>query len=325
MMRHSMRTVVGLMVCVSLVAGCYTVDPLTMERTERDLETYEAQVPVSFRQDRKKVFIVSKVIEHQRARETNHVEFLSKAVQSATAQYFSNLGWFRAIDHKSGLAVDASKALEGKDSEINVADAPADADFVLIVESSVAFIAKQGWKMTTHSKKARGVQVESDFRLIDTRLREMVSGMKFRSSAECGKGDIRTGISDAVDKNVRKFARMVSARYLPPGRVTETRGSGRCARLTIGKNYMLNAKTDNRPATRVDFFVYDRDKNATDERLEKIVIAHGTVISAGKNEAWVEVDADWIDKTTHLATYNVKKGHYVKISEEAVEIETEVE
>lgn len=123
--------------------------------------------------------------------------------------------------------------------------------------------------------------------------------------------------------NVRKFARVVSARYLPPGRVTETRGSGRCARLSIGKNYLLNAKTDTQDATRVDFFTYERDPKVSDGRLKKVVIAHGTVISADKNEAWVEVDADWIDKTTRLATYNVKKGHYVKISEEAVENETE--
>ena len=146
--------------------------------------------------------------------------------------------------------------------------------------------------------------------------------MKFRSSAEGGKGDIRSAISDATDMNARKFARIVSARYLPPGRVTETRGSGRCARVTIGKNYMLNAEGA-QPATRVDFFVYERDKNSAEGRLEKVVVAHGTVIAADKNEAWVEVDADWIDKATGLATYNVKKGHYVKISEEAVENETE--
>ncbi len=319
-----LRNIAGL-ICALTLAGCSTIDPLTMERTARDEETYQAKDPISFRHDRKRVFIVSKVIEHQRARETNHVAFLAKAVQSATSQYFSNLGWFRAVDRQNGLSVDASKTIEGRDADIKENDVPPDADFMLVVESSMVFIAKQGWKKTTHSKKARGVQVESDFRLIDIRLREMVAGIKFRSSAECGKGDIRTAISDATAMNVRKFARVVSARYLPPGRVTETRGSGRCARLTIGKNYMLNAKTDKQPATRVDFFVYDRDKNVVNGRPEKVVIAHGTVITADKNEAWVEVDADWIDKTTHLATYKVKKGHYVKISEEAVENETEVE
>ncbi len=123
--------------------------------------------------------------------------------------------------------------------------------------------------------------------------------------------------------NVRKFARLVSARYLPPGRVTETRGSGRCARLSIGKNYLLSPKTSRQAATRVDFFVYDQGKNSPSGRREKVVIAHGTVIAADKNEAWVEVDADWIDKTARLASYNVKRGHYVKISEEAVENETE--
>ncbi len=308
--------------CLLAVAGCSTVDPLTMERTERDQEVYEAPKTDPVQMGRKKIYVVSKVIEHQRARETNHLAFLSKAVESSTVQYFSNLGWFRTIDQKNGLSVDASATLAGT-PVAGASDEPSDADFALVVESSVAFIAKQGWKMTSHSKKARGVQVESDFRLIDVHLKEMVSGVRFRSTVECGKGDVRTALSEAADMNVRKFARVVSARYLPPGRVTETRGSGRCARLSIGKNYLLTAKTDAQDATRVDFFVYERDSKVSDARSKKVVIAHGTVISADKNEAWVEVDADWIDKTTHLATYNVKKGHYVKISEEAVENETE--
>ena len=312
-------------VAASLVlAGCSTVDPLTMERTERDAEEYTAAKPVRFNMGQKKVFVVSKVVEHQRAKETNHLAFLSKSMESATAQYFSNLGWFRTLDRQNGLAVDASRVLQEVVGKETVA-VPEDADFLLVVESSVAFIAKQGWKMTSHSKKARGAQVESDFRLVDVRQKETVSGMKFRSVAECGKGDVRTAISTAAEMNVRKFARLVSARYLPPGRVTETRGSGRCARLSIGKNYLLNAKTDKLPATRVDFFIYDSDKNSVGSGMEKVVIAHGRVISADKSGAWVEVDADWIDKTTHLATYNVKKGHYVKISEEAVEEEAEVE
>ena len=317
----TMRIITGSVLAL-LLSGCYTVDPLTMEKTARDEDTYEAPEPAPSYNDQRKVFIVSKVIAHQRARETNSLEFLSKAVESATSQYFSNLGWFRAIDRNNGFAVDASNVFAGTGAD-DISEAPASADLALVVESSAVFIAKQDWKKTSHSKKARGVQVESDFRLIGVKSREMLVGMKFRSSAECGKGDIRTAMTDAADMNVRKFARIVSARYLPSGRVSETRGSGRCARLTIGKNYLLSAKTDNQPATRVDFFEYGRDKDTG--RIEKVVIAHGTVIAADKNEAWVEVDADWIDKTTRSATYNVKKGHYVRISEEAVENEVEVE
>ena len=319
-----MRIAIGA-ICAMIFVGCSTVDPLTMERTRRDMEVYTPSEPVPVKQGREKVFVVSKVIAHQRERENYHDSFLKKSIESSTAQYFSNLGWFRTIDRKNGLSVDASKVLDDKSTLGDNGEFPAGADYALVIESSMAFIAKQGWKKTSHSKKARGVQIESDFRLIDIRLKEMVFGMKFRSSAECEKGDIRTAISDAADMNANKFARIVSARYLSPGRVTETRGSGRCARVTIGKNYMLNVKSGIKPATRVDFFEYERDKNSPcKQRFEKVVVAHGTVISSDKNEAWVEVDADWIDKTTHLATYNVKKGHYVKISENSIESEAKV-
>jgi len=318
-----MRVGIAFAVAVPLVlAGCHTVDPLTMDRTERDEESYEAPASALKHGGQRRVYVVSRIIAHQRKSETNHLAFLAKAVESSAAQYFSNLGWFRTIDRQNGLSVDANAALAGTAADA-MSGVPRDADYALVVESSVQFIAKQGWKMTSHSKKARGVQVESDFRLVAVHERDTVAAMRFRSTAECGKGDVRTALSEAADMNVRKFARVVSARYLPPGRVTETRGSGRCARLSIGKNYLLSAGVDGTSATRVDFFEYDPQRKAADGRSEKVVVAHGTVISADKNEAWVEVDADWINKTTHLATYNVKKGHFVKISEEAVENETE--
>ncbi len=83
-----MRSIIGTG-CALLLAGCSTVNPLTMERTARDEETYEAAEPIPFIQGRKKVFIVSKVIEHQRSKETNHVEFLARKVRSATSNYLS--------------------------------------------------------------------------------------------------------------------------------------------------------------------------------------------------------------------------------------------
>ena len=320
-----MRVGIAFAVAVPLVlAGCHTVDPLTMDRTERDEESYEAPASALKHGGQQRVYVVSRIIAHQRASETNHLTFLAKAVESSAAQYFSNLGWFRTIDRQNGLTVDANAALAGTAADA-MSGVPREADYALVVESSVQFIAKQGWKMTSHSKKARGVQVESDFRLVAVHERDTVAAMRFRSTVECGKGEVRTALSEAANMNVRKFARVVSARHLPPGRVTETRGSGRCARLSIGKNYLLSAGVGGPSATRVDFFEYDPQRKAADGRSEKVVIAHGTVISADKNEAWVEVDADWINKTTHLATYNVKKGHFVKISEEAVENETEVD
>ncbi len=175
-------------VCTLILVGCSTVDPITMERTPRDEETYVAPQTDPTQMGRKKVYVVSKVIEHQRARETNHIAFLSKAVESSVAQYFSNLGWFRTVDREHGLSVDASAVLADMQGGGKAWESLPDADFVLFVETSVAFIAKQGWKMTSHSKKARGVQVESDFRLVDIHSREMIVGMRFRATAECGKG-----------------------------------------------------------------------------------------------------------------------------------------
>ena len=315
-----MRTrtlIVAVFSCALALSGCYSVDPLTMDCTARDDMAYEPSETPSWGWGGR-VYVISRVIEHQRARETNHVAFLAKTVESSATEYFANLGWFRTLGVGTKLEVDASGTLAGA-SVGDLSGVPQGADYVLVAESSVSFMAKQGWKMTSHSKKARGVRVETDFRFINRNRNEVLVSRRFHSEAECGKGGVRTGISEAVDKNVRKFARVISARYLPPGRVTETRGAGRCARLSIGKNYLLTAKSGKRKATRVDFFEYEKANG----EFKKVVIAQGTVISADKKGAWVEVDADWINKATHLATYKVKKGHFVQISEAAVESETE--
>ena len=307
-------------VCAFWLAGCSTIDPLTMDRTPRDEEVYADKTGDAIPKEARRVCVVSQVVNHQRSQETYHTEFIERAVEEAAMNAFSNLGWFRA----SKLSVDARKALQeiehGAVKEVKI-----DSDYVLQTRTSVAYVAKWSWlwwqRVTSHSKKARGVKMETEFRLIDAVSRELVIGAKFRTERDCGKGDVRSAISDAAKENVRKFARVVSARYLPPGRVVETRGGGHCAKVSIGINNMLLAEGKGRPATRVDFFEYV--KHPGSDRREKTIIAHGKVISAEKNDAWIEVDADWISRTTHLATYAVKRGHYVKISEMSVDNETE--
>lgn len=301
-------------------AGCSTIDPLTMDRTPRDEEAYADNTGDEIPQEARRVCVVSQVVDHQRTKEKYHTEFIERAVEEAAMNAFSNLGWFRA----SRLSVDARKALQeiehGAAKEIRI-----DSDYVLQTRTSAAYVAKWSclwWqRVTSHSKKARGVKLETEFRLIDAVSHELVIGAKFRTEKDCGKGDVRSAISDAAKANVRKFARVVSARYLPPGRVVETRGGGHCAKISIGINNMLVAEGKGRPATRVDFFEYV--KHPGSDRREKMIIAHGKVISSEKNDAWIEVDADWISRTTHLATYAVKRGHYVKISESSVDSETE--
>ena len=310
--------VVGFSVC--WFAGCSTVDPLTMDRTARDEEVYADNTGDQIPEEARTVCVISQVVNHERSKETYHTEFTERAVEEASMNAFSNLGWFRA----SKLSVDARKALQeiehGEAKNVKIGS-----DYVLQTRTSVAYVAKWSWlwwqRMTSHSKKARGVKLETEFRLIDAVSHELVIGAKFRTEKDCGKGDVRSAISDAAKENVRMFARIISARYLPPGRVVETRGGGHCAKVSIGINNMLLAEGKGRPATRVDFFEYV--KHPGSERPEKTIVAHGKVISSEKNDAWIEVDADWISRTTHLATYAVKRGHYVKISETSVDNETE--
>lgn len=318
---------------VLFMAGCRTLPVLDDScKTEIDRNCrYDGKAP----QDSKRwmVLVNSKVLPCARGNETYHTNFLARAVESSTMKYFANLGWFRSIDTKNGASVTGVSSLAALGLNLRT-----NADYVLVEESSVTYLAKKWWRTlfpfvsdedteTSHSKKSRGARVETAFRLIDVRTGQLLVGSKFASKSRSNKGAVRGAISASADANVRKFARLVSARYLPPGKVTETWQSGRYVKVDIGKNYLLDDADADWPATRVDFFEYERADSAA--RRDKKIVAHGTVLAVEKNEALIEVDAeDWMGQTLffgNLCDYRVRVGHLVKISEESVDKETELE
>ena len=320
----------GTAAVVMVISGCATVDPMSRPQTARDLQSYNETNLRPVPAERYKLVVLSKVTAHKESRETTkssglpndeykNDQFLGDAVEKAVAMNFSNLGWFDTVDRKNGIALSTEQLVAGLEAT------PGAAQYALVADSSLLYVAKQGWKRTNSASKARGAEVSTDFRIIDLTSKEPILAKKVVSIvADCAKGGVKSAIEEAATRNAQKFARLVSSRLLPEVRVKQTRDNGRYAQIAMGRNYQaVPAKSEwkvwpykylplcflpmeTMPATTIDFFYNDKD--AATNKLEPVVFAHGKVIRATQKDAWVEVD--------NYKTANVMKGHDAKVSDE---------
>lgn len=314
--------IAGAVALAGMMSGCSTFDPLSVEQTARDREIYKEVNTLPVPSQKFKIAIRSSSLPH--ASDTSNDAYLASQMEGALAVNFSNLGWFETVDRKNGVSLAAEAMLSGDEAAVeNVAGA----QLALIAQSHVIYVAKQGWKRTAYASKARGAQVETDFRLIDIATKTPVIAKKFRSIVtDTGKGDVKSAITQVVNVNAKKFARIVASRLLPPVKVIQTRGDGRYAQIAMGKNYQATpvvkswkwwpfkylplcyVKTEDVPATSVEFFTIEKEEVAGgNPKYEQSVFARGSVIQAENKKAWVEVE--------NYEKANVFKGHNAKVSE----------
>ena len=293
----------------SAMVGCATVDPLTVEQTARDRQTYTETNVRPVPAERYKIAIISKALPHPS--DASNDAYAADQMEGALAVNFSNLGWFETVDRKNGIALAGEAMISGDADALDVEKIPG-AQLALVAESSIAYVAKQGWKKTAYSNKSRGAQVITDFRLVELSTKEPLLVKKFRTTVDSGKGDVKTAITKAANQNAQKFARVVAARFLPEVRVLQTRGSGQYALVAMGQNYQAT------PDTKIDFFTIEKEEQPGGEvRYDDNVFAHGTVLSSDSKKAWVEVD--------NYKKAGVMKGHSAKVSELSDENEPDLQ
>lgn len=317
-----------------LLGGCATVDPMTVEQTGKDLQSYTETLEITPKDGQFKIASVSKVLQHESAKvkkdgkksdEMKVDEKLAAAADSAICNALAGLGKFDVVDRKNGVILSAEGLLQGE------SQSPAGADLLLVSESRVVYIAKQGWKRTSYADKARGVQVATNFRLIDIATKETVVSKTITSkSVSNEKKNVAADVERACQMNALKFARLIAARYLPAVKVRQTRGNGRYALVGMGQNFqavpavkswqwwpykyfpLMYLKLTEVDATKIDFFANEKIVEAGKEKIVPNVIGRGEVIRSDKNTAWVEV--------VDYEKVNVLKGHNAKVSEDVDEI-----
>ncbi len=282
------------------ITGCKSfAPPMDLEQTARDAETYKTDVKVSV-MPRQKIVIVAKSVMPKGDRVAEADAYIMDKTESSLAVFFTNLGnIFDTVDRKNGLTIDSEAILSGDKNGVDPTKV-AGADYVLIAETSYRWQGgmAQAYKFTYNPQKAVKVYVKTNYRLIATATKETVVSKEVESSCEYdrGTGGWQKGVNSCASHNAREFARLVSARILPPAKVRQTRGSGWAAQVSMGKNYMAE------PGSTVEFLSYEEDG--------PISFARGKVYSADDKNAWVEV--------TNYEKAGVKKGHFVKLVAEEV-------
>lgn len=315
----------GCAAAIMLMSGCAAVNPLEVKQTARDLQARQDVLIRPLPDARYKIAILSRAIKHQS--DPCNDAYLANEMESSLTTNLSNLGWFETVDRKNGILLAGEAMLSGEQNAMDEENVPS-AQLALVAQSSVTYIAKQGWKRTAYANKARGAEVITDFRLVDLATKEPLLVKKFCSIVDdTAKGGARAAITEAVAQNAKKFARVVSARLLPEGKVLQTRGDGKYAQVSIGRNYQLEpavkkwawwpykmlplclVKETVIPATEVDFVTLTQDEQSG--RYDAMTFAKGTVLSADQRYAWIEVE--------NPDTASVMKNDQVKVAEPAGE------
>ena len=231
------------------------------------------------------------------------VPLVDKSVEEKATARLNGLGWFQVANRRDVKKIANASAING-DANANDADKLMKSDLIFVADSTYTLYHKEKARPCHDARSAGGISIKSDFRLEDVSTGKIVlqKTAEIMSPRFQKASQVPTAIPAVVDANVEDFAKLLSARFLPGAPVLETRGSGKCARVKMGKNYQLAV------GSKVDFFV---DEKQADGSFDRRVFATGTVLEDGleAKQCWVEVD--------NYEVANVHVGHSVKVQEVA--------
>jgi hypothetical protein len=284
------------------MTGCVT-HPLAEQSTEYDKQSYAAENARPIPQGKYNIEIHSKSMPANPATEKGYVSVIDKAMEEKATARLNGLGWFQIANRRDVQKVANANAVNG-DANANDAGKLMKSDLIFVADSAYTLYHKEKLRPCNSVRDAGAISIKSDFRLEDVATGKILiqKTAEIKSPAYKKATQVLPVVPDVVDANVKDFAELLSSRFLPGAPVLETRGSGKCARVKMGKNYQLA------PGSKVDFFV---DEKTADGSFDRRVFATGTVLEDGLEEkqCWVEVD--------NYEAANVHVGHSVKVQESA--------
>ena len=294
--------VAGACALAGMMTGCVT-HPLAEKTTEYDKQSYASTNARPVQQDKFSIEIHSKTKTADAVADKRFVPAVDKAMEEKATARLNGLGWFQIANRKDVKKIANAAALSG-DADAADAGKLMKADLIFVADSAYTLYHKEKNRPCHDARSAGAISVKSDFRLEDVSSGKILLQKTAEvMSPRCAKAsEMPTYIPAVVDANVKEFTELLSARFLPGAPVLETRGSGKCARVKMGKNYQLA------PGSKVDFFV---DEKKDDGTFDRRVFATGSVLEDGLEEkqCWVEVD--------NYEVANVHVGHSVKVQESA--------
>lgn len=229
-------------------------------------------------------------------------EGVADAMDSGINADLANFAFFEIVDRKSLFALVNESVL--------TSDNPFEANTLSQVEADYIVVAR----LTSMVVNLIKLSARFDFKWLDVKSQRVVmtksvtpdSKYVLRVYNALMQNDdsnpaVVAALSKMAEDAAKQFAHAITLKYMPPVRVTETRGNGAAARISIGKNYGLEQ------GNMVCFYEIVDNSALGGKKRDFCDLARGTVEIVEADSAWIKVNDP--DKT------NVRKGVYVRVLE----------
>ena len=299
---------------VCMIVGCSSPRPELMPQTERDKLTYQDKGAMIQREDVS--FRIAVCVDQK---EYERYPKAGDAVETQMAEAVSKFKLFQFVERSRINALAAEKLFQGQSTEAS--SLLTAADYLLSVKLNISMEECKvrvdiNGNRTNNEYSNRFVimwrlNMKPDFRLYEVDSGKVVLVKSFEGCVELpgsrieeARANLQPSIASTMKMLTKEFSMMLTSRYAPKARVLQTRGDGKVAQISIGKEYGMS------PGMEVEFYGYEdhSDIVAGRERSESMV-GYGRVLEdIGPKFAWVEI----LDHSS----VKVLRGHYVRVREE---------
>ena len=227
---------------------------------------------------------------------------VADAMDSGINADLSEFAFFEIVDRKSLFAI--------VDERVLTSDNPFEANTLSQVEADYIVVAR----LTLMVVNQISLSARFDFKWLNVKSQRVVMTKSVTPDNKYVLGvhnalmqnddsnpAIVAALSEMAEDAAKQFAHAITLKYMPPVRVTETRGNGAAARISIGKNYGLKQRNT------VCFYEIVDNSALGGKKRDFCDLASGTVEIVEADSAWIKVNDP--DKT------NVRKGVYVRVLE----------
>ena len=227
---------------------------------------------------------------------------VADAMDSGINADLSEFAFFEIVDRKSLFAI--------VDERVLTSDNPFEANTLSQVEADYIVVAR----LTLMVVNQISLSARFDFKWLNVKSQRVVMTKSVTPDNKYVLGvhnalmqnddsnpAVVAALSKMAEDAAKQFAHAITLKYMPPVRVTETRGNGAAARISIGKNYGLKQRNT------VCFYEIVDNSALGGKKRDFCDLASGTVEIVEADSAWIKVNDP--DKT------NVRKGVYVRVLE----------
>lgn len=304
-----MNKIIFLLILMIFSAGCAT-NIAQLPITPRDQESYAN--PSIKKNDKGKEEVQSlkvAIVQEEKNIKDEILKKLTDNFRDNLDSAISNLADFESIPRSEISAIMSDNEIakltsdDVKDVKIKAAD------FMLIFKITNYAMVKNdnlvGGLLSQASSGGQGKgsykgEIKAKITLINVNenkkeFTKSITGLSTNSAESAQPQEATSPLGEACENAVKDFVTQFSVDYAPPAIVEQTKGSGKVALISLGKNYGLMK------GMKIEFYEL-REK---DGKKHCIPFAYGKILEVEEDAAWVDVE--------DFEKAGVKENHFARV------------